>query len=160
VEGKTDRMFIERVLLMRYPDASFSVIAANGDNQIKHYLHITKGILNGIQRSPYHDRLFVILDANHAAGLPAEILSMGVLKANIIEWPKNGIEHVYPEGIIDDIFGQGPDIVLQGDLVSRNGVTLSKSDLAEKVCAKIDSQTKMHRELSAGLLDKVDAIMR
>jgi hypothetical protein len=54
-------------------------------------------VLNGIQRSPYHDRIFVILDARHGAGLENEIVRMGVPRENIVEWTKNGIEYVYPE---------------------------------------------------------------
>jgi hypothetical protein len=158
VEGKSDHMFIERVLSVRYPSSRFSVIAANGDSEIKRYLHITTGLLNGIQRSPYQDRLFVVLDAQHSAGLAQEVMIMGVPESSVIEWSANGIEYVYPEEVLDSIFGEGPPIAVAGDLISRNGIHLNKAKLAEKVCALIRPETRMNSEFQEKLLDKLDAI--
>jgi ABC-type uncharacterized transport system ATPase subunit len=159
VEGKTDKAFIERVLAVRYPTQTFSVIAGNGDNQIKRYVHIAKELLNGIQRSPYHNRIFVVIDAKHSAGLPAEVAEMGVLSDNIVTWPKNGIEYVYPDEIVDDIFGRGLEIAIAGDVISRNGHSISKNELAEKVCARIRPETKMNPLFQSKLLDRLDAII-
>lgn len=158
VEGKSDCMFIERVLSVLYPSSRFSVIAANGDGEIKRYLHITSGLLNGIQRSPYHDRLFVVLDSQHSAGLAQEISSMGVPKSRIIEWSKNGIEFFYPDEILDGIFGSGPEIEIEGSVVSRNGIRFNKTELAEKVCGAIRPETKMNSELKNKLLEKLDEL--
>lgn len=160
VEGKTDHMFIERALAVRYPGSQMSVIAANTDSQIKHYLHITRGVLNGIQRSPYHDRIFVVLDARHGAGLAAEIVAMGIPQENIIEWTKNGIEYIYPESIVDAIFGEGPELHISGDVVSRNGISLRKNELAEKVCGLMCAETEMTSEFREKLLDRLDLILR
>lgn len=146
VEGKCDHKFIERVVTLRYPNSQLSVVSANTDNRIKEVLNIARGLLTDIQKSPYRDRIFVVLDAVHSASLPDEITAMGVPKENIIVWPKNGIEFYYPPTIIDQIFGSGPDISINGDEVSRNGVSYKKGELVEKVVVLLQPTTSMHPE--------------
>ena len=62
VEGKCDHRFIERVVTSKYPNAQISVVAANSDGRIKEILSVAKGLLTDIQKSPYRDRIFVVLD--------------------------------------------------------------------------------------------------
>ena len=62
VEGKCDFKFIERVITQRYPMSQLSVIAANSDSRIKEILNIARGLLTDIQKSPYRDRIFVVLE--------------------------------------------------------------------------------------------------
>jgi hypothetical protein len=79
---------------------------------------------------------------------------------NIIEWSRNGIEYVYPDDVVALIFGDGPELKIDGDLVSRNGITLSKGRLAEQICGLIRPETKMNFELCDKLLDKLDMILK
>lgn len=155
VEGKTDHSFIERVCLARFPNAQLSIVAANSDSRVKEILAIARGLLADIQRSPYRDRIFVVLDAVHSASLPEQLTQMGVQAENIITWPLNGIEYYYPPSVIERIYGAGSTLVIDGDRVSRNSLTYSKADLAEKVCALMDASTPMHPEFDRLLLSKV-----
>jgi hypothetical protein len=74
----------------------------------------------------------VVLDSVHASGLPEQIVAMGVPRENVVFWPRNGIEYYYPPSIIDQIFGGGAEIVINGDIVSRNGILHTKSELVER----------------------------
>ena len=149
VEGKCDDKFIERVVNLRYPSSQISVISANCDNRIKEILNFAKKLFADIQRSPYRDRIFVVLDAVHSVSIPAQLAAMGVPKDNIVIWPKNGIEYYYPPSVVDKIFGAGPDITIAGDVISRNGNSYNKGDLVDKVLSLLHADTKMHEEFEA-----------
>lgn len=156
VEGKCDYAFIERVVALRYPKYQLSVVPAHSDSRIKEILAIAKGLLTDLQKSPYRDRFIIVLDAVHSKSLPDEIQAMGVPSINIVIWPKNGIEYYYPPSIMDKLFGAGPEIQLDGDVVSRNGVSIKKGDLVDKVVALIDANTPMHFDFEAALLQRID----
>jgi len=141
---------------LRYPNSQLSVIAANSDSRIKEILNVAKGLLTDIQKSPYRDRIFVVLDAVHSASLPEHIARMGVAKENIITWPKNGIEHLYPPAILDEIFGHGAEITIAGDIVSRNGISYNKGDLAENVVKRLQRDTVMHPQFEKLLLQPLE----
>src|SRR5262249_4333426 len=65
VEGKCDHKFIERVLSLQFPNAQISIISAGSDSRVKEILSIARGLLTDIQKSPYRDRIFVVLDSVH-----------------------------------------------------------------------------------------------
>lgn len=156
VEGKCDDKFIERVVSLRYPDSQISVIPANSDGRIKEILNVAKGLLADIQRSPYRDRIFVVLDSVHSAGLPNQLAAMGIPKDNIVTWPKNGIEFYYPPSIIDKIFGVGPELVMAGDFISRNGISYNKGELVDKVVASLQKDTEMQNDFQALFLSRLE----
>jgi len=157
VEGKCDHKFVERVISLKHSSSQISVIAANSDNRIKEVLSVAKGLLSDLQKSPYRDRIFIILDSVHAAGLPNQLESMGVLPENIVIWPKNGIEYYYPPSLIDKIYGLGGELTIEGNIVSRNGVSYNKNELAEKIVSTIDSETEMHPDFQSMFLAKLEA---
>lgn len=157
VEGKCDHRFIERLLTLRYPYAQFSVIPANSDSRIKEVLTIARSLLTDIQRSPYHDRIFVVLDAVHSASMPQQLVEMGLPVENIVKWPKNGIEYYYPPTLLDRVFGAGLEITIDGDRISRNGMEYSKGDLVEKIVSMLEVATPMNDDLEALFLAKVGA---
>jgi len=156
VEGKSDHRFISEVLSKKYPDVQFSVVSANSDSRIKEVLNTAKNLLTDIQKSPYRDRILVVLDSVHGTGLKSSLLSMGITSRNIIVWSKNGIEYFYPETILSTIYGEGGEIVINGDDVARNGITYKKSELADKVCTHIDSSTPIEGEFSDKFLSIVN----
>lgn len=157
VEGKCDHKFIDRVLSLRYSKNSISVISANSDNRIKEILNITKSLFSDIQKSPYRDRIFIVLDSVHTSGLKEQLISMGIPSDHIVVWPKNGIEFYYPNSIVDRIFGAGSEIVISGDSITRNGISYTKGELIEKVLSHLDSSTEMHPEFTAKLLSIIEA---
>lgn len=144
VEGKSDDAFVERVVSLRFPSSQVSVIPAHSDSRIKEVLNIARGLFADLQRSPYRDRIFVILDSVHSASLPKQLTDMGIPAANVIVWPDNGIEFCYPPTLVDKFFGSGEKLSINGDVVSRNGVSYSKTDLAAKVSASLAPDTPMH----------------
>jgi hypothetical protein len=146
VEGKSDYAFIQRVLTTRFPNHQFSVINANSDMRIKEILNTAKSLLTDIQRSPYCDRIFAVVDSVHGKGLRDTLISMGMVADNIVVWSGNGIEYVYPPAVLDEIFGGGGQLAVLGDQISRNGISYSKAELAEKVCARASAETQMSRE--------------
>ena len=157
VEGKCDHKFIERVISLKHSSSQISVIAANSDNRIKEVLTVAKGLLSDLQRSPYRDRIFIILDSVHSAGLPDQLERMGVLPENIVIWPMNGIEYYYPPSLIDRIFGLGGELTIVGDIVSRNGVSYNKNELVEKIVSMMDAETEMQPKFQAMFLSKLEA---
>ena len=152
VEGKCDHQFIERAASLRFPNAQLSVISANSDSRIKEVLSIAGGLLSDIQRSPYRDRIFVVLDSVHSVSLPDQLERMGVLRENIVTWPQNGIEHFYPPAVVDRIFPGSGDLIITGDRVSRGGVEYNKNDLVEKVMTLIVATTSHHPDFERLLL--------
>jgi predicted ATP-dependent endonuclease of OLD family len=155
VEGKTDHRFIERVCATRFPSAQLSVIPANSDTRIKEVLGVARGLLADIQRSPYRDRFFVVLDAVHSAGLPTQLVQMGLQNENIITWPKNGIEYYYPPAAMDKIYGAGGELSIDADRVSRNSLSYTKNELVEKVCALTEQSTAHDTEFETLFIRKI-----
>uniref|UniRef100_UPI00313CDE90 hypothetical protein n=1 Tax=Hydrogenophaga sp. OTU3427 TaxID=3043856 RepID=UPI00313CDE90 len=100
----------------------------------------------------YRDRIFVVLDAVHSAGLPDQLVAMGIPKENVIVWPKNGIEYYYPPAVVDKVFGVGPEITISGDVISRNGLSYSKGELVGKVVSLLQPDTAMHEEFETRFL--------
>jgi predicted ATPase len=146
VEGKSDQVFIQRMLSLRFPNQQFSVLSANSEGRIKEVLHTAKNLLTDIQRSPYRDRIIAVVDSVHVTGLKQTLTSMGMIDENIVAWSKNGIEYFYPPSVLEQILGAGQEIVIDGDLVERNGIRYSKADLASQICARVNSATEMHPE--------------
>lgn len=157
VEGKSDHSFIDRVLTLRYPGYLISVVPAHSDSRIKEILNIAKGLFADLQKSPYRDRIFVILDSTHTAGLPEQLITMGLTPNHIVKWPKNGIEYYYPPSIVDKIFGIGTEIQITGDIISRNGISHSKAVLAEKVASLLDTATPMQSDFTQLFLAPLEA---
>jgi hypothetical protein len=77
---------------------------------------------------------------------------MGIPVENIVVWSKNGIEYFYPPSLLDEVFGLGGELVIAGDVVSRNGIEYPKAELAEKVSARLTDATPMCMELDVKLL--------
>jgi hypothetical protein len=120
-------------------------------------LNVARGLLTDIQKSPYRDRIFVVLDAVHGRNLPNEISQMGLPKENIVVWSKNGIEYLYPSSVIDKIYGDGPELRITDDEVMRNGVSYKKGKLVEKVIGLLEASTQMHPEFSDKLLKLIES---
>lgn len=159
VEGKSDHAFIQRFMTAKYPNFQCSIINAGNDGHMKVVLKTASHILTDLQRSPYRDRIFAILDAVHGADIRSALMAMGLPPSRIIVWSQNGIEHVYPAEIMDQIFGVGGQLSIDGDRVTRNLLSYTKAELASKVANLITPETKPHEEFQAKLLDPIDHLL-
>jgi len=159
VEGKCDYKYINRVLNTRYDYSTISMIQGNGDARIKEIFHLAKNIFGDIQKSPYRDRIFVVLDKQHGSSIVADLKKMGLPEKNIIIWSKNGIEYYYPADILQAIFNSSKEIVIEGDKVKLNGIEYTKNELVELVIQKIDSKTKYNTEFESEFLKKIEGVL-
>ncbi|WP_353641377.1 hypothetical protein [Mesorhizobium sp. WSM2239] len=159
VEGKCEDIFIRRALELEFPDTMFSVVHAGDDSRVKQMIYVASSFFADLQKSPYRDRIFPVLDSVHSRGLVEEIKRMGIPRENIVVWSMNGIEHYYPTSIIDGIYGAGGALKITDDVVERNGISYKKADLAEKVASRLTKGVSYPDEFKARFLDKIrDAV--
>lgn len=152
VEGKTDHAFVERTLTLRFPKNQFSIINATSDSRIREIVHMAKNLLTDIQRSPYRERIIAVLDSVHGAGLTQSLVTMGLPAENVVVWSKNGIEHFYPPTLLDEAFGGGGELTISGDVITRNGISYTKSELADRVTKGLRADTPMAGEFETQLV--------
>jgi predicted ATPase len=157
-EGISDQQFIARILELEYPDVRFSVINTNGDSNMKNIVNVAGNILGDMQRSPYKERIIPILDKVHGGDVVNKIESLGISKDNIIVWDNNGIEYSYPIVILNEIFGEGYQISIVGDIVAANGISYKKSVLADMVTNKLKSGSNFPEEFNSKFFELINKI--
>ncbi len=160
VEGKTDYKYIKKVLEIIYPERKITFIEANGDSEIIPKLNILSNILGDISKSPYKNRIYIILDSTHAPSITTGLTNKGVPTENIIEWENNGIEYYYPHTILGEIFSCDHNLlnnmrINKGGTITLNGITKTKDQLCEEVTNKIEKLTKYNDEFKSKLIDKI-----
>jgi len=158
VEGICDYDYVKRLVALRFPNSLISVIQCNGDSRIRDVVHIARQMLSDIRRSPYADRIYVILDKIHGQGLVQELEDMGITKENIIVWDSNGIEFVYPHALLEKLFGSFTQLKIDGDNISANGITVRKRELSNFVGTQLSLEHKPPEELENRFLSKLEAI--
>jgi hypothetical protein len=159
VEGKTDHAFLERVFSVRYRDKQLSLLNARNDVRVKEVFNICKDLFGDIQKSPYKDRVLVVLDQQHSAGVITQLEGMGLPRDNIIVWDKNGIEFYYPPEILKKIFHSEEGIKIIGDRVSAGGLEYTKNALSSLVVEQINEHSIYYDEFSKKLLSKLDQLV-
>ncbi|MFC4721245.1 ATP-dependent endonuclease [Geojedonia litorea] len=157
-EGISDQQFIARILELEYPDVQFSVINSNSDSRMKDIVNVAGSILGDIQRSPYRERIIPILDKVHGGDVVNKIETLGISKDNIIVWENNGIEYCYPQSILNEIFGEGCKILIQGDNITANGISYKKAILAEMVTNKLKSGLQYSKEFNSKFFELINKI--
>lgn len=159
VEGKCDEIYLKRLLELECPEAVFSVIQAGDDSRVSQVINMASGFFSDLQKSPYRDRIVPVLDSVHAQGLVPKIVKQGIPEENIVVWSENGIEYFYPENILDDIFGEGGRLEIDGDTVSRNGISYKKFDLAQRVTTRLTTHTGHPEEVREKLISKIKSMV-
>ena len=159
VEGKCEEVYFKRLLELESPDAVFSVIQARDDSRISEVISMASGFFSDLQKSPYRDRIVPVLDSVHTNGLVEKIVKQGIPRENIVVWSKNGIEHFYPSDILDDIYGAGGNLDIKDDIVTKNGNSYKKYELATKVTSKLTKETKHPEEFEEKLLKKIRSML-
>jgi len=151
VEGDSDVSFITKLLQAHIPERSIAVVRGGGDGEIQKRLNFLKEAFGHLGSSPYHDRVFVILDKQHSVKTE-RIVKQGVPEKNITVWSMNGIEYFYPPDILSSIFFCSTDeldeINLENDPIIFNGITKSKKELSQAISDIINTEHVLHDELS------------
>lgn len=155
VEGKTDAAFIRRSLELRFPDMTFSVIAAGSDSRMRDYAHMVSEIFPNLGRTPYQDRIIPVLDSIHGGGIGEALERKGIPKENIVVWSCNGIEYYYPPKILARIAGRSVQVEITGDRVSVADQIFTKEQLCERVVGMLREDTEHHSEVEEKLFSKV-----
>lgn len=156
VEGKTDYEYVRRLIELHLPSRRVTVIPAGGDVKAKSYA--VKETLGGdLQKSPYRERIFVVVDSVHDPSLHQSLQAIGIPANHIVAWEKNGIEYVYPPVLLSELFGCGPEalgeLTTEGDVVTIRDVSLRKAELATAIVSKLSESTLLPEELTVKLLD-------
>ena len=159
VEGKSDHAFITRLLALRYPKSLTSVVQCGSDGRMPQVIATARTLLGDVQRSPYHNRIFCILDAVHGQAIRGQLDRLGVGGENVVVWKGNGIEFVYPEDALREIFGAAGGLDVQDDSVTLNGVSKRKNELAELVSDCLTDETHHRTELKEKLLKPLDLLL-
>jgi len=159
VEGKTDLAYLRRLISLRYKQCSVSVIPGNSDSRIRDILANIKQMFGDIRRSPYADRIFVVLDAVHGHDFPTKIANDGIPSDHIVIWDRNGIEYLYPERLLRDKFGEIEVLNIVGDRVIANGLQLTKNELSSFVVDRLSEDDILPPELEDKFFRPLSAIL-
>ncbi|MEM7045108.1 MAG: AAA family ATPase, partial [Pseudomonadota bacterium] len=159
VEGKTDLAYIRRLVSLRNEQCTVSVIPGNSDSRIREILANIKQMFGDIRRSPYADRIFVVLDSVHGHDLPAKIAKDGIPTDHVVVWDSNGIEYLYPERLLKEKFGAFEKLQIDGDRVIANGLELSKNELSSFVVDRLSGDDILPAELEEKLLSHLDKVL-
>lgn len=153
-EGKTDKPYIERLVQLRHPSKNILVIEDQGDVQ-RSFRNFCRSV-GDIYKSPFRDRVFIVLDSVHSAGTVETLKSLGANPSNIITWDRNGIEYIYPEDIVARSFSCDKEslssLQTSGDNLMLNGITRRKVELSEQVVKELGLHTNLPEELVSKLL--------
>jgi hypothetical protein len=122
---------------------------------MKKWAHMLSTVFPDLDKSPFRDRIFPILDAKHGKDVVDTLVGKGIPKESIVVWENNGIEFVYPEEPLRMIFGASEGMEIIGDQVKIAGTTMSKNDLALRVVRQISGETVHHPEFTEKLLERI-----
>lgn len=160
VEGETDKLYIERLCSLHVPHLRVIVQACGGD--IAKRLTYWSDSLGDMQLSPYRNRTLVIYDSVKQAGIERAIVGAGLPPESRIEWRGNGIEYVYPDALLAEIYRRAEltsdQLVIDGDTVSVGDISYKKMELCRKVLEMTNVATPVHPEVEQKLLSKLRAL--
>lgn len=160
-EGPSDFDFLKRVIEQKFPNKRITVVSGLGD--VKKKVNSIKEMLGGdLQKSPYRDRLFVVVDSIHPQGLAEQLKTMGVQENNLVVWSRNGIEYLYPSEIMAQVFNTSianitEEVNINNDEVTIRDITLRKVELAQTVVSKLNENTSLPEELTSKLIDPLSS---
>lgn len=159
VEGKTDYLYIDSLIRIKFPDKKITVISGQGD--VKRRANGLKEVFNPLEKSPMRQRIFVVNDKVHQLGLEDDLVRIGIIKENIVFWSKNGIEYFYPEKIMKEIYSCSKEeldqMEIHGDMISVGDVKITKNDLSQQVVGKLHGSIELPEEFYDRFFSKLIA---
>lgn len=160
VEGETDRMYLEAVTRLHCPKLRVIIQACGGD--IAKRLAYWSESIGDLQLSPYRNRTLVIYDSVKQPGIERACSTAGLPSEAKIVWEGNGIEYVYPDTILQQIYRdknlQATNLRIDADSVSHNGIAYKKIELCRLVCDQLHDATLLPVELTDKFLRPLSAI--
>ena len=161
VEGETDRLYLEKVLAVTLPKAKVAIQSCGGDLAAR--LTYWAASLGDMQLSPYRNRTLIIYDKVKQAGIIRACDNAGLPPQSRVEWSENGIEFLYPLGLLQIIYRQPAltyaDLQFDKDRVSVGDLSYTKMELCRKVIAEITAQTAFPQEIDQKLLAPMRQVM-
>ena len=162
VEGETDQIFLKRILNCHLPSLRVVIEECGGD--IGRRLSSWSSSLGDMQLSPYRTRTFVVCDRVVQAGLEQACRKIGLPASNVIKWSANGIEFVYPDDILSQIYRQSDisaaSLEINGDWVSFGDIGYKKVELCIIVVDQLTISTLLPSELLEKFLTPLREMMR
>ncbi len=159
VEGKCDYKLFSQLTKKLHPEQNISIIQCNGDSKISEYINMAKNMFGDLNKSPYHNRIMVVLDKVHQNGLGDKLIKQGIPEQNVIIWNENGIEYYYPKELMIKIFGNYDNIKINDDIVSVNGVTKKKNELVEEITLLMNGNENFNKEFEEKFLNQLEALV-
>jgi predicted ATPase len=160
VEGETDQIYLESIVKLLCPTLRVVIQACGGD--IARRLAYWATSLGDLQLSPYRTRTLVVYDSVKQAGIERACANAGLPKSSLIEWDSNGIEYLYPDEALRQIFRDqdlsANSLEIQSDRVSHKGISYTKMELCRLVCAELNRETCLPKELEDKFLKPLMAI--
>jgi hypothetical protein len=120
---------------------------------------VARQMFKDLQKSPYAERIFVVLDSVHGKSLVDSVHGMGIPRHHIVVWDANGVEHVYPRVLLESYFGKFDKLAIVGDTVSANGLEIRKRDLVTYIVDRLSATTAYTGEMISKLLDPIAAVV-
>lgn len=162
VEGELDKSYLERVFHFRFPEEwNIAVSHSDGDPRIPKRVEAIGNALGGLLNSPYRHRLFVVLDQQNSVN-KEWLIRIGVLEDNIVIWDRNGIEHLYPPSIMENVTGwparQLGQLEIRGQIVELPGSEAKwpKVELNKKVLSQyLGDEIELPQEIETKLLSRI-----
>ena len=161
VEGETDRLYLEAIIRLHFSKLRVIVQACGGD--IAKRISYWSDSIGDLQLSPYRSRTFVIFDSVKQPGIERACARAGLPTGSMIVWAGNGIEYVYPDEVLQQIFRdpalKAANLKIDGDQVSHNGIIYKKMELCRLICERLRAETVLPDELTQKLLLSLSAIV-
>ena len=161
VEGETDRLYIEKVLAVKMPNAKVAIQSCGGDLAARLTYWATS--LGDMQLSPYRNRTLVIYDKVKQAGIIRACDNAGLPPQSRVEWDENGIEFLYPLTLLQMIYRHPTlsyaDLHFDRDKVTVGDLTYTKMELCRMIVAQITILTPFPQEIDQKLLRPMHQIM-
>lgn len=168
VEGDTDYDYIKRVFLVFFSEKRISVVWSGGADDTRNKLHVIDDSLGGLMKSPYRERVFILLDKRRFDKKQQirerDFEKYGVPLENVIVLEKSGIEYYYPPEILAKVFAcRGADVFsllqIEDNAVKVHDIEMAKKQLCREVVDRLTSTSEIPQELQDKLLDPISRLL-
>jgi hypothetical protein len=154
VEGRSDKIFLEKLVSLLWPNSSLSVHFAEGVTKMDAAIPAIEQMLKSLSyMSIYSDKLCVLLDKDGVAESTVSAWRNYLGDSDcsrVVQLDKNGIEYYYPRELLKTTLSANEDIddeqirkfndecraAGREDHGNLGGTLISKVDLAQKVADK------------------------